>query len=139
MEELQKQEKELAELKAQKESEQKAEEEEVRKQALLKKTTSTSTSTSITSSTTLSNKSSPVNNQTLLQKYPSSRGTIAPVSNILAFQRAKEKIDQIKAAKLQTFAKTASKHTPRVAHISKAVIEVSFFFRFFNFIIKVFF
>lgn len=50
---------------------------------------------------------------------------IAAVSNLLAIQRAKEKIEEMKAAKLRqqnyTAATTVAKGVSRVAHVSKAV------------------
>lgn len=53
---------------------------------------------------------------------------IAAVSNMLAIQKAKEKIDQMKAAKLrqqeQTIAHTVSKGSNRVAHVNKAIEPV---------------
>lgn len=58
--------------------------------------------------------------------------SFAPVSNSLAIQRAKEKIEQLKAAKLQqmqqffpkTIAHTAAKGAERVAHTVTAVQKV---------------
>lgn len=59
---------------------------------------------------------------------------IAAVSNLLAIQKAKEKIDQLKADKLrqqqQTIAHTVAKGTARVAHASKIVeptVSINFF------------
>lgn len=51
--------------------------------------------------------------------------TITPVNNFAAIQRAKEKIDQMKAAKGITVAQSASKVTGRVAHANKAIQNVS--------------
>lgn len=51
------------------------------------------------------------------------RPAITPVSNVLAMQRAKEKIDQMNALKRPTIAQTSSKAGSRVAHV-KVVPEV---------------
>lgn len=58
-----------------------------------------------------------------------SKKMITPVSNILAIQKAKEKVEQLRAAKMQqqphytgkTIAQTTSKGADRVAHTSTAV------------------
>lgn len=58
--------------------------------------------------------------------------TFTPVSNILAILRAKEKVDQLRAAKQQqqpqyakTLAQTAAKGAPRIAHTSATpVVQV---------------
>lgn len=50
---------------------------------------------------------------------------IAAVSNLMAIQKAKEKIEELKAAKLRqqnfTVATTVAKGVARVAHVNKAV------------------
>lgn len=51
--------------------------------------------------------------------------SITPVNNFAAIQRAKEKIDQMKAAKGFTLAQSAPKNTGRVAHANKAIQNVS--------------
>lgn len=56
--------------------------------------------------------------------YPRS---ITPISNMVAIQKAKAKVEQIKAARIQTVSKTAPKTTGRVAHVNKDVIEVHTF------------
>lgn len=48
--------------------------------------------------------------------------------NMLAIMKAKEKIDQIKAAKSPTMAKTVPKATGRIAHVNKELIDVSVMF-----------
>lgn len=54
--------------------------------------------------------------------------------NMLAIMKAKEKIDQIKAAKTPTFAKAATlaktvpKAVGRVAHVNKELLDVCVFF-----------
>lgn len=50
--------------------------------------------------------------------------SITPVSNMVAIQKAKAKVEQIKAARIQTISKTAPKTTGRVAHVNKDLIEV---------------
>lgn len=67
--------------------------------------------------------------------FRSGQRTITPVSNFAAIQRAKEKIDQMKAAKGITVAQSASKVAGRVAHANKAVQDVSHSVFFFNFCI----
>lgn len=54
--------------------------------------------------------------------------TITPVNNFAAMQRAKEKIEQMKAAKGITLAQTASKTTGRIAHSNKGIHNVSIYF-----------
>lgn len=51
-------------------------------------------------------------------------GAITPASNILAMQRAKEKIDLIRAAKQPTISRTVSKAVGRVAHATSVTAEV---------------
>lgn len=58
---------------------------------------------------------------------------ISAVSNLLAIQKAKAKIEELKAAKLRqqqiTIAHTATKGAPRVAHINKvaeATVSIGF-------------
>lgn len=60
--------------------------------------------------------------------------TFAPVSNVLALLKAKEKVDQLRAAKQQqqkqqyspkTLAQTAAKGASRVAHTSAAPVQVN--------------
>lgn len=43
---------------------------------------------------------------------------------MVAIQKAKAKVEQIKAARIQTISKTAPKTTGRVAHVNKDLIEV---------------
>lgn len=55
---------------------------------------------------------------------PKRFGAITPASNIMAMQRAKEKIDQIRAAKQPTISRTVSKAVGRVAHVTNVTAEV---------------
>lgn len=50
--------------------------------------------------------------------------SITPISNMVAIQKAKAKVDEIKASKIQTISKTAPKTTGRVAHVNKDLIDV---------------
>lgn len=59
--------------------------------------------------------------------FRSGQRSITPVNNFAAIQRAKDKIDQMKAAKGLTVAHSASKSTGRIAHGNKAIQNVSFF------------
>lgn len=54
---------------------------------------------------------------------PKRFGAITPASNILAMQRAKEKIDQIRAAKQPTISRTAPKSVGRIAHATSVSAE----------------
>lgn len=49
---------------------------------------------------------------------------INPVSNLSAMQKAKAKVDQMRAEKMQTVPKTMPKSSGRVAHVNKTLIEV---------------
>lgn len=85
----------------------------------------TSTSTSIASST--SSVLTPLLPQAMRSPaFRPGQRSITPVNNFAAIQRAKEKIDQMKAAKGITLAQSAPKHTGRIAHANKAVQNVSF-------------
>lgn len=96
----------------------------------------------LTSSPRLSDPFKPSSNLTplfspaLLAAHRASGRSIAPVSNTLALQRAKQKIDEIKAAKQlqeqqrldlpsKTIAQTTAKGSNRVAHANKAVPQVT--------------
>lgn len=57
--------------------------------------------------------------------FRSGQRSITPVSNFAAIQRAKEKIDQMKAAKGITVAQSAPKSTGRIAHSNKVTQNVS--------------
>lgn len=56
---------------------------------------------------------------------PKRFGAITPASNILAMQRAKLKIDQIRAAKQPTISRTVSRAVGRVAHVTSVTAEVA--------------
>lgn len=97
----------------------------------------TTTSTSTASSSSSSSSSSPSSVLTPLiphamrsPTFRSGQRTIIPVNNFAAMQRAKEKIDQMKAAKGVkgiTIAQSASKATGRIAHSNKTTQNVSIF------------
>ncbi|KAJ6637931.1 RNA exonuclease 1 like [Pseudolycoriella hygida] len=77
-----------------------------------------STSSNTSSTTTTLTPLIPQSMRTPL--YRTGPRTITPVNNFAAMQRAKEKIDQMKAAKGITVAQSASKSTGRIAHSNKA-------------------
>lgn len=58
--------------------------------------------------------------------FRSGQRSITPVNNFAAIQRAKEKVNQMKAAKGITVAQSAPKNIGRIAHGNKAVTNVSF-------------
>ncbi|KAG4075880.1 hypothetical protein HA402_003706 [Bradysia odoriphaga] len=83
--------------------------------------TTTSTSTATSSPSTSSVLTPLIPHAMRSPAFRSGQRTITPVNNFAAIQRAKEKIDQMKAAKGMTVAQSASKVTGRIAHANKAV------------------
>lgn len=83
----------------------------------------------------------PLYSPALIAAHRAATRTIAPVSNSIALQRAKQKIDELKAAKqlqeqqrldlsTKTIAHTAAKGASRVAHTNKVVEKVMILFKF---------
>lgn len=60
--------------------------------------------------------------QAAISSAPRSRLSIMPVANILAFRKAKEKIEMFRMSKQQTIAQTSSKAGGRVAHVATAPV-----------------
>lgn len=85
----------------------------------------TTTSTSISSSTSSSVLTPLIPVAMRPPSFRPGQRSIIPVNNFAAIQRAKEKVDQMKAAKGITVAQSSSKSTGRIAHANKAVQNVS--------------
>lgn len=77
-----------------------------------------------TSSSSASSKLTPLIKPVPIMSRLSYPRSITPISNMVAIQKAKAKLEEIKAAKIQTVSKTAPKTTGRVAHVNKDLIEV---------------